>query len=384
MWIHTFEFKKNTNKMSFVVNWLKRLGLIKTKEYRILIIGLDASGKTSMLYRLKLNENVIAIPTIGFNVETIDHKGISFTAWDVGGRDKIRPLIRHYFANTQAVCFLVDSNDRERMEEAKDYFYKVVNEDELRDCVFCIFCNKQDMPNAMSTKEIADCFDLDSLRLKGKVISAFGCIVTEGKGIYEGLDWLANALSNPHSATCVTQEYFTTIVSTPQNSEIPSSKQEEPVIPSSSFDFVSNELFLSQICSQTTPPLFCHKDHIRVIWYYLIEHHKNSALQGQSRREALKQIQITLQQVYSLQSLVYHETREYFWVQMVDYAIRGTDSSPFISLDLFLTKNPDLCREDLILEYYSQQVLDSTASATEFTIPDKKPLPSRVSIVKKM
>ncbi len=89
--------------MGFVVNWLKRLGLLKTKDYRVLIIGLDASGKTSMLYRLKLHENITAIPTIGFNVETIDHKGINFTAWDVGGRDKIRPLIR--FVSVVSILF---------------------------------------------------------------------------------------------------------------------------------------------------------------------------------------------------------------------------------------------------------------------------------------
>ena len=72
------------------------------KEMRILMMGLDAAGKTTMLYKLKLGEVVTTIPTIGFNVETIEYKNISFTCWDVGGKDKIRPLWRHYFQNTQA------------------------------------------------------------------------------------------------------------------------------------------------------------------------------------------------------------------------------------------------------------------------------------------
>ena len=59
--------------------------------------GLDAAGKTTILYKLKLGEIVTTIPTIGFNVETVEYKNISFTVWDVGGQDKIRPLWRHYF-----------------------------------------------------------------------------------------------------------------------------------------------------------------------------------------------------------------------------------------------------------------------------------------------
>jgi len=64
-------------------------------------VGLDAAGKTTTLYKLKLGEVVTTIPTIGFNVETVEYKNINFTVWDVGGQDKIRPLWRHYYQNTQ-------------------------------------------------------------------------------------------------------------------------------------------------------------------------------------------------------------------------------------------------------------------------------------------
>merc|ERR550534_3603524 len=89
-----------------------------SKQMRILIQGLDAAGKTTILYKLKLGEVVTTIPTIGFNVETIEYKNVSFTAWDVGGRDKIRPLWRHYYQNTQAIVFVVDSHDRERIADS--------------------------------------------------------------------------------------------------------------------------------------------------------------------------------------------------------------------------------------------------------------------------
>uniref|UniRef100_F1LB88 ADP-ribosylation factor 1-like 2 n=1 Tax=Ascaris suum TaxID=6253 RepID=F1LB88_ASCSU len=100
--------------------------LFGKKQVRILMVGLDAAGKTTILYKLKLGEIVTTIPTIGFNVETVEYKNISFTVWDVGGQDKIRPLWRHYFQNTQGLIFVVDSNDRERVEESREELHKML------------------------------------------------------------------------------------------------------------------------------------------------------------------------------------------------------------------------------------------------------------------
>lgn len=108
---------------------------------------------------------------------------------DVGGQDKIRPLWRHYFQNTQVsfqyfskffkvsnfiinyffvflkgLIFVVDSNDRERVGEAREELMRMLAEDELRDAVLLIFANKQDLPNAMNAAEITDKLGLHSLR----------------------------------------------------------------------------------------------------------------------------------------------------------------------------------------------------------------------------
>merc|ERR1711874_550476 len=122
--------------------------LFGMKDMRILMVGLDAAGKTTILYKLKLGEIVTTIPTIGFNVETVEYKNISFTVWDVGGQDKIRPLWRHYFQNTEGLIFVADSNDRERIGEARDELMRMLAEDELRDAILLVFANKQDLPNA--------------------------------------------------------------------------------------------------------------------------------------------------------------------------------------------------------------------------------------------
>merc|ERR1719471_2538193 len=89
------------------------------KDIRILMVGLDAAGKTTILYKLALGEVVTTIPTIGFNVETVKYNNMNFTTWDVGGRCGSRPLWRHYYQNSKAVIFVVDSNDRDRIEDAR-------------------------------------------------------------------------------------------------------------------------------------------------------------------------------------------------------------------------------------------------------------------------
>jgi len=120
----------------------KRL-ICSKKDIRILMVGLDAAGKTTILYKLKLGENVTTIPTIGFNVETVEYKNVNFTVWDVGGQDKIRPLWRHYFMNTQALIFVVDCNDRDRVAEARDELHRMLGEDELQNAILLVFANKQ-------------------------------------------------------------------------------------------------------------------------------------------------------------------------------------------------------------------------------------------------
>ncbi|KAF9182675.1 hypothetical protein BGZ51_005745 [Haplosporangium sp. Z 767] len=166
--------------------------LISKREMRILMVGLDAAGKTTILYKLKLGEIVTTIPTIGFNVETVEYKNISFTVWDVGGQDKIRPLWRHYFQNTQGIIFVVDSNDRDRVSDARNELISMLDEEELRDALLLVFANKQDLPNAMNAAELTNKLGLHSLRQRQWYIQA--TCATSGDGLYEGLEWLSNNL----------------------------------------------------------------------------------------------------------------------------------------------------------------------------------------------
>jgi ADP-ribosylation factor protein 1 len=167
--------------------------IVGRQEFRVLIVGLDAAGKTTTLYRLKLGEVVTTIPTIGFNVETVEYKNISFTAWDIGGRGQMRALWRHYYQNTQAVIAVVDSNDRDRIEDVREHLAMMMSEDELRDASLLVYANKQDLPKAMPVAEVTEKLGLHNLRNREWYIQA-SCAHT-GDGLYEGLDWLGSILS---------------------------------------------------------------------------------------------------------------------------------------------------------------------------------------------
>ncbi|KAJ2319987.1 hypothetical protein GGI00_006310 [Coemansia sp. RSA 2681] len=138
---------------------------------------------------------VTTIPTIGFNVETVEYKNISFTVWDVGGQDKIRPLWRHYFQNTQGIIFVVDSNDRDRISEAREELQRMLSEDELREAHLLVFANKQDLPNAMNAAEITEKLGLQAIKNFKWYIQA--TCATSGDGLYEGLEWLSNSVKKP-------------------------------------------------------------------------------------------------------------------------------------------------------------------------------------------
>lgn len=168
--------------------------LLGKKQCRILMLGLDAAGKTTILYQLKLGEMTNTAPTLGFNVETVAYKNIEFMVWDMGGQDAIRQLWSHYYKNAQALIFVVDSADEERLAEARDELQKLMNEDELRDSILLVYANKQDMPEAKSVQEVAEELGLQELQNRVWYIQA--CSASSGDGLTDGLDWLVSKMAS--------------------------------------------------------------------------------------------------------------------------------------------------------------------------------------------
>merc|ERR1712228_1037201 len=114
-----------------------------SKEVRILILGLDNAGKTTILYRLQNegDEAIQTIPTIGFNVETLQYKNIKFQVWDLGGQSSIRPYWRCYYPNTDAIIYVVDSNDKNRIGDSKSELTLMLQEEELKEVPVMVFAN---------------------------------------------------------------------------------------------------------------------------------------------------------------------------------------------------------------------------------------------------
>ena len=162
------------------------------KNFRILMVGIDGAGKTTILYQLKKQETLKTIPTIGFNVETINYKGLDITLWDTGGQDKIRVLWKHYYDNTDGIIFVVDSNDRDRIEDAGEELKIMLAEEELKDCAVLVMANKQDLNGALPPSEVV--VKLGMGQLKGRTWLLQGTSAITGQGLKEGLDWMASVL----------------------------------------------------------------------------------------------------------------------------------------------------------------------------------------------
>ncbi|XP_063216763.1 E3 ubiquitin-protein ligase TRIM23-like [Bacillus rossius redtenbacheri] len=162
-------------------------------EMRVVTLGLDGAGKTSILFKLKQNEFMAAIPTIGFNVEMVEYRNLKFTIWDVGGQPKLRPLWKHYYLNTQAVVFVIDSSDQERLPEAHSELAKLMSEKELKDATFLILANKQDVPGCATIEELTALFALHKLCC-GRSWHVQACDAQSGAGLSDGLDWLSRQL----------------------------------------------------------------------------------------------------------------------------------------------------------------------------------------------
>ncbi|KAG6421230.1 hypothetical protein SASPL_117780 [Salvia splendens] len=229
--------------------------LFGNKEARILVLGLDNAGKTTILYRLQMGEVVSTIPTIGFNVETVQYNNIKFQVWDLGGQTSIRPYWRCYFPNTQAIIYVVDSSDTDRLVIAKEEFHAILEpisrtvessewnycpahmldisfymhvelegqsfhpclifppfgsivEEELK-AIWSTTAKRinadtplnprsltdiQDLPGALDDAAITEALELH--KIKNRQWSIFKTSAIKGEGLFEGLDWLSNTLKS--------------------------------------------------------------------------------------------------------------------------------------------------------------------------------------------
>ncbi|XP_045839805.1 putative ADP-ribosylation factor-like protein 5C isoform X7 [Meles meles] len=166
----------------------KLMGVFGNQEHKVIIVGLDNAGKTTILYQFLMNEVVHTSPTIGSNVEEIVLRKTHFLVWDIGGQEALRSTWSAYYSNTEFVILVIDSTDRDRLLTTREELYKMLAHEALRDASVLIFANKQDMKNSMTTVEISQFLTLNAIKDHPWHIQ--GCCALTGEGLPAGLQWM--------------------------------------------------------------------------------------------------------------------------------------------------------------------------------------------------
>lgn len=171
-----------------------------SEEMRILMLGLDNSGKTTALKTLAGEDVSHITPTQGFNIKSVTQAGFKLNVWDIGGQKHIRPYWKNYYSNTDAIIYMIDSSDRRRTDEAGDELVQLLDEPELAGVPVLVFANKQDLLNAMKASEIMS--ELDLTALKDRWIHVAACSAKTGEGLDTGLEDLMKQVKPGGAAPC--------------------------------------------------------------------------------------------------------------------------------------------------------------------------------------
>lgn len=166
----------------------------KEKEMRLLMVGLDNAGKTTVVRRINGEDITTISPTLGFNIKTMQFKGYKLNIWDVGGQKTLRPYWRNYYEKTDGLIWVVDAADLARLEDCKKELHSLLQEERLFGATLLILANKQDIPSALSLDEIAKVLDLNSITKRH--IRTVACSAHTGHGLLDAFDWLVKDISS--------------------------------------------------------------------------------------------------------------------------------------------------------------------------------------------
>lgn len=165
------------------------------RPYKLLLVGLNNAGKTTILYTLQLNKFIATQPTIGGNAEEIQYKNLTFIAWDLGGQEQLRETWRLYYTSTDVVIFVVDSAEPSRLSTARQELHTLMAHDDLRNACILVFANKQDLPSAVPAAQLIEALGLTGF--KDRKWTVVGCSALTKQGIDEGMQWIATQLQEP-------------------------------------------------------------------------------------------------------------------------------------------------------------------------------------------
>ncbi|XP_057293952.1 ADP-ribosylation factor-like protein 6 [Hydractinia symbiolongicarpus] len=169
---------------------------VKKREASILCLGLDNSGKTTIINKLKPDKSQTTdiVPTVGFTVEKVQMPGLAFTVFDMSGQGKYRNLWEYYYKDAQAIIFVIDSSDKFRIVVAKEELDTLLSHNDLRGkrIPVLFFANKMDMRDSLTPVQVSNLLKLDEIKDKAWNICASNAIT--GEGLHTGVEWLTEQL----------------------------------------------------------------------------------------------------------------------------------------------------------------------------------------------
>uniref|UniRef100_A0A2K6JQL2 ADP-ribosylation factor-like protein 2 n=1 Tax=Rhinopithecus bieti TaxID=61621 RepID=A0A2K6JQL2_RHIBE len=168
----------------------------KERELRLLMLGLDNAGKTTILKKFNGEDIDTISPTLGFNIKTLEHRGFKLNIWDVGGQRSLRSYWRNYFESTDGLIWVVDSADHQRMQDCQRELQSLLVEECLVGATLLIFANKQDLPGALSSNAIREALELDS-NPQPPLVAFQGCSAVTWENLIKCLlDHIASMIGN--------------------------------------------------------------------------------------------------------------------------------------------------------------------------------------------
>uniref|UniRef100_A0A1I7SR08 ADP-ribosylation factor-like protein 3 n=1 Tax=Bursaphelenchus xylophilus TaxID=6326 RepID=A0A1I7SR08_BURXY len=173
-----------------LLNILKKFKNQQGRELRILLLGLDNAGKTTILKKLASEDVTHITPTQGFNIKSVMADNVKLNVWDIGGQRKIRPYWKNYFDNTDVLIYVIDSTDKKRFDETALELSELLEEEKLKNVPVLIFANKQDLLNAATGSEIAEGMQLLNMS-RDRIWQIQSCSALTGEGVKEGMEWIS-------------------------------------------------------------------------------------------------------------------------------------------------------------------------------------------------
>jgi len=168
------------------------------KEARVLMLGLDNAGKTTILKKMSEEDISHIMPTQGFNIKSLMHEGVKLNVWDIGGQKTIRPYWSNYYESSDALVYVIDSSDRRRLQESGNELKELLQEEKLSAVPLLVFANKQDLMTAVPADEIASELKLEEVNDREWNIQS--CSAKDGTGLQEGMEWMVSQVQGKNSS----------------------------------------------------------------------------------------------------------------------------------------------------------------------------------------